>query len=186
MDSVALTTFSMTARSAEATRIGQAIEERVIGRDMQTDGPVLGEAILSRVEEVTALQMIDELGKLGADWDGYGGLPIDKLTIANSSEALVRLMRSGARGPDIAPNPNGTISFEWMTVHGSAHLEVGMTRYSFFLQAASARPFVTDGPAGHVPTELGTAIAAIVFPPVRSVAAIHRLIYTAGHDRTYR
>ena len=186
MDSVALTTFSMTARAAETTRIGPAIEERVIGRDVPADGLVLGQAVLSRVEEVTALQTIDELGKRGADWDGYGALPIDKLTMANSSEALVRLMRSGARAPDIAPNPNGTISFEWMTVHGSAHLEVGMTRYSFFLQAAGARPFVTDGPAGRVPTELGTAIAAIVFPAVRSVAAVHRLIYTAGHDRAYR
>ena len=157
-------------------------EERVVGRDMSAEGLLLPETTLARVEEMNILTSLAEFSRMPANWDGYGALPIDSETIGNCRVALPKLLRR-APAPDLAPKPNGTVSFEWSSNSGEAHLEIGKRRFSFFVKSSVGEAILLEGGASDVPVELGTLIAAIVFPPMRSVAAITKLEYTAGHDR---
>ena len=182
IDNVTQTTFSMAARPALADVSAVRAEERLIGRDLSIEGLMLPAPMLSRVEEAAALNILDELAAMPADWDGYGALAIDDGTLANSKRAVARLVRY-APGPEIAPNPNGTISFEWTSSAGTAHLEIGKTRFSFFVKPAGGVALAYEGAAHDVPSELGIIIAACVFPPVRSVTTITKLVYSAGHER---
>jgi hypothetical protein len=172
LDHVApLSSFSMTARA----------QELVVGRDCAYEGLVLPETTLMRVEEKRALDSLTEFGSLSANWDGYGALPIAPETIKNGKAVVAQLIRQ-APGPDITPNPNGTLFFEWVSPCGAAYLEMGKTRFSFFVKPAGGVAIPAEGAATEVSAELGALIAAIVFP-VRSVAATTKLRYTAGHER---
>ena len=93
-----------------------------------------------------ALGEIAALGNLQENWDGYGGLPVDQMTVENAKSVIQRLaLRLPA--PEISPNPNGTISMEWTSPNAQAHLEIGMTRFSFFLKKPAASPLLREGDA---------------------------------------
>lgn len=66
---------------------------------------------------------IDELERLAVNWDGYGAVAIHADTIARARRILDALRAVGF-DPEVTPNPNGTVSFEW----DSVHIEVGRTR----------------------------------------------------------
>ena len=155
--------------------------ERVIGNGMPAEGLVLPETILVRVEALGAEVELSKFEALPANWDGYGADRIDAQSVKNARAAL-KVLRA-APAPELTPNPNGTISMEWETPSGLAHLEVGKTRYSFYVKPSGGDASVIDGDARNVPNGLGTVISAVLYPPVRSVAAITKLIYTAGHER---
>src|SRR5262245_20964910 len=72
-----------------------------------------------------------DFATLGPDWDGDGALSINPTVISNAT-AIARALGSAFPMPDINPNPNGTISFEWESGSGIAHLEMGKTRFSFY------------------------------------------------------
>ncbi len=106
---------------------------------------------------------IKELAQLPRNWDGYGALPIQEGTACNALAAADQLF-SWAPIPDIAPNPNGTISMEWESESGIAFFEVGRTRYSFFIDRTGASPIYADGAADAVPPYIGLLIQATLFP----------------------
>lgn len=173
----------MNARSGvPGFGFSEAILERVLGRDTPADGLLLPEAERLRVEVFTASIELDKLSALPANWDGYGAERIDSDVVKNVRASLPSLLRA-APAPEITPNPNGTISLEWASPTGVAHLEIGKTRFSFYVKSSGGRASVSDGDARGVPAGLGSLIAAVLFPPVRSVAAITKLIYTAGNER---
>jgi hypothetical protein len=181
---LAMTNVSLTAGRSEpgADRLGiQA--ERVIGRDMPVDGLVLPASVLQLVEQEQAVGTLSELRDLAPNWDGYGALPVSDEAMGNSKEALLRLLRY-APTPDITPNPNGTISFEWTSGQGEAHLEIGKTRFSFFVKPRRGKSILTDGPVSAINDELASLVTAIVFPSAGSLTAITRATYTAGYERT--
>ena len=64
---------------------------------------------------------------MAENWDGYGAIPIDPMTAVNADRLLSALRHIGI-DPDVTPNTNGTISFEWEWTSGSVHVEVGKTR----------------------------------------------------------
>lgn len=72
------------------------------------------------------------MADLRTGWDGEGAPAISPITLAEASSALEQLL-ARAPAPDIVPNINGTISFEWETDLGYAHLEIGSQSYSFLL-----------------------------------------------------
>jgi hypothetical protein len=65
---------------------------------------------------------------LTGNWDGYGGLPLHLDTQGFAKRAL-SVFQQHRIIPDLTPNPNGTISFEWSSALGTAHFELGRNRY---------------------------------------------------------
>jgi hypothetical protein len=176
-----LTEVSLTAGGPEERQAIPVV--RVPGSDMRVEGLVLPDHVLQLVEHERALAMLAELGRLPLNWDGYGALPIDRQTIGNSKGALLLLLRY-TPAPDITPNPNGTIGFEWNSDQGEAHLEIGKTRFSFFARANGGRPILAEGLVPGITNGLASLIAAVVFPSAGSSTAITKTTYTAGHEQT--
>src|SRR5262249_46266244 len=67
--------------------------------------------------EFAAHQLLRRIADLQDNWDGYGALPIQHNTALNAHLALNTLLLD-APVPDITPNTNGTVSFEWETQFG--------------------------------------------------------------------
>lgn len=101
-----------------------------------------------------------EICALEPNWDGYGGLPIHKDTANNARMALNAFQRWNA-SPELAPNPNGTISFEWETDQGLGHVEIGRTRLVGMIRLTGNRGIPISGELDR-PLELVKAVAEIV------------------------
>jgi hypothetical protein len=109
---------------------------------------------------------IAEIARMPDNWDGYGALTIKAATRRNAISALRSVLIS-APIPDITPNPNGTISFEWETDLGFAGLEIGQTRISFFCKTKSADPILMDASADDVfiaTVKIGELVFRSLFP----------------------
>lgn len=104
-----------------------------------------------------------ELGALQDDWDGYGGAAIDKSIILASREYFALLL-ANLPAPDIQPNPNGTISFEWTPRDGAAQLEIGKTHLSLYIKHPSGSPiFWTAESTVPVVARIGRLIASTLY-----------------------
>jgi hypothetical protein len=106
---------------------------------------------------------IGALAELQENWDGYGATRIQNQTIDNARIAADLVLRY-APIPDISPNANGTISMEWESDAGVAHLEIGKTRYSFYIARQADKPILEDGLAGQLAAGLGATVASALFP----------------------
>lgn len=74
------------------------------------------------VDQLQAICLLKE------NWDGHGGAAINARTGRYATMALSTFETYGL-APDIVPNSNGTISFEWLSAKGRAHIEIGKSRY---------------------------------------------------------
>lgn len=160
--------------------------QRVRGAQNQRNAGVphaRAENIFARAEEAQALKLLADYDRMQANWDGYGALAFDSETLRNSEKALSQLVQYAAC-PEIAPNPNGTVSFEWNSEHGSAHLEIGKTRFNFFVRGNGCAAHVEGGQASALPPKIGALVAAIVFPQVQSLTALTPIKFAVGNDRT--
>jgi hypothetical protein len=97
------------------------------------------------------------------NWDGYGALAVSSEIKGNALEALTHLANSTC-APEITPNPNGTLSFEWESNQGIGILEIGRTRYSYYIQPHGGSPFLGDGNADQVNPAVGLLVDAVLFP----------------------
>ena len=107
--------------------------------------------------ESVARRAMRDIEALEADWDGYGALPLSKKVRLNGWNAL-RLFVEANLVPDVAPNNNGTISFEWEIEGSRAHFQVGKTTYSMYIEEPSGKTHYFSGQAAEVP---GGAISAL-------------------------
>ena len=108
-----------------------------------------------------------------ANWDGYGALPIREETKDNALAALDQLTVSTC-APEISPNPNGTLSFQWETSRGFGQLEVGRTRYSLCIQPRHGSPIMEAGMASEIDPTVGHLLDALLYPkPSRPLSRIH-------------
>jgi len=114
-------------------------------------------------EVEAAKSEIDLLGTLQLNWDGYGGLAIQEDTKNNALFAAEQIL-VWTPMPDIAPNSNGTISMEWETEQGVGHLEIGRSRYSFYIQRTHGSPIFADGPTGQLAPLLGIIVSSVLYP----------------------
>jgi hypothetical protein len=104
-----------------------------------------------------------------AGWDGYGALPVSGETKKNALGVLHHL-ETLTCAPEITPNPNGTLSFEWETNRGFGQLEIGRTRYSFYVQPHNGSPFLDSGDASEINPSVGLLVDALLYPkPSRPV-----------------
>ncbi len=125
-----------------------------------------------------ARDAIDEYGEFENDWDGYGAKPIDPITLSNAHAAALALLSSWELpAPDLTPNSNGTISFEWESATGFAHLEVGKSRYAFFIKLESGDRFVRDGEASSVESLLAKLIQSALFPKRQPTPTLSNVSY---------
>jgi hypothetical protein len=121
---------------------------------------------------------IEELSTMPLGWDGYGALPISPATKYNALIAL-RGILSAAPSPDITPNPNGTVSFEWRTDQGEAHLEIGQTKVSFYIKPTSGNPIFIDASTENLLThsiEIGYLVSGNLFPFRHSTPSVTEII----------
>ena len=91
---------------------------------------------------VSALTQLDAIGALSDDWDGYGGAAIDAAAIDAGKVFLVQLI---ALPQSLLPNSNGTLSFEWESPYGRAHLEIGAEAFSFYAAPRFGQPTFLSG-----------------------------------------
>lgn len=80
----------------------------------------------------SAINTLLEIGTYTKSWDGYEANSIDPKIIESSIKLLTQFYHNIPL-PEITPNPNGTISFEWETKTSYGHLEIGITTYAFHL-----------------------------------------------------
>ena len=123
-----------------------------------------------------AKEMLDQFSSLPENWDGYGALPISPSTIDNVKRALDVVCRA-APIPEFTPNPNGTLSCEWESPEGHAHLEIGMTRFSFYVSPKAGASIPGDGQAIDVSSQIGTYVAALLFPNRNLARAVTPITY---------
>lgn len=69
------------------------------------------------------------------NWDGFGAVTPNPLTIENS--ILIANLFSSVLPTDVVLMPNGTISFDWHNENGVANLEIGVNKFSFYIESAS-------------------------------------------------
>lgn len=130
---------------------------------------------------------IDKLGGMLSNWDGYGALPLTAETLQNA-KATLRFVQMASPTPDITPNPNGTISFEWESERGSAHLEVGKTKMSFYIAGLFGEPIFLQSDTGNL-SDVGCWVDQMVsnylYPPqAHAVSAIQVGLHAYGRAAT--
>lgn len=106
---------------------------------------------------------VEEQAYSEPNWDGYNALAISSEAKRNALTAL-RTLELSAPAPSVIANPNGTLSFEWETDHGIGHLEIGRTRYSFYVRPNFGRAILADGDANEIGGFLGTFVEGILYP----------------------
>ena len=132
---------------------------------------------ISWMEKTASIRALDTIASLPDNWDGYGASHIEKLTAENAHEALHNLTQI-LPAPDITPNPNGTISFEWETQSGLAYLEIGMTRYSLFIKPMSGKIIPVDGAASRITRDLASLISSSLFPDQNRADTMTRIEFS--------
>lgn len=153
-----------TTSSTSFTPLRFAADHRAVP-PVQTPA-LLGQVPRSRVslhEEFAAHQLLRRISELPPNWDAYGASRIQPDTALNAHCALTVLLLS-APVPEITPNTNGTVSFEWETQFGHAHFEIGVTRFSFYVKLSVGPIIPLGGDAAAVPGAIGSVISALLFP----------------------
>lgn len=130
-----------------------------------------------RAELPVAEAIVDEIALMAENWDGYGAIQIANETARNVKAALSKLYNL-VPIPDITPNPNGTISLEWESAEGFAHLEIGRTLYSFYIKPRSGLPVLADGNADQIGSDIGSWLADMLFPLNSAAETITSIILT--------
>jgi len=113
--------------------------------------------------EFTAARRAIELAYPRPNWDGDGALPIREETKKNAL-AILNQLEIATCAPEVTPNPNGTLSFDWETSNGFAQLEVGRTRYSFCVQPRSSSPTLDSRDVDDWDISVGWVVDALLFP----------------------
>lgn len=126
---------------------------------------------------------ITGIASMESNWDGYGAIRISSETAKNTKNAIA-ILCSYAPIPDITPNTNGTISLEWETIEGFAHLEIGRTKYSFYIKPRAGKAILADGVTDNIEANIGKWIAEILYPSTRGSETITKITFFSNDLRT--
>jgi hypothetical protein len=125
-----------------------------------------------------AREKIEEFARMPENWDGYGARRISAETTQNALSTL-EMFPHNVPMPDIIPNPNGTLSFEWESPVGIGHLEIGRTRFSFYIKPRnSSHPVLRDWLVGYPHPNIGALVIRHLYPA--STAARISIILGGG------
>jgi hypothetical protein len=137
---------------------------------------VLWPADSSQWIEASATEQLDAIASLVDDWDGYGGAAIDAATIAAGKAFLSQLIELPH---SVLPNASGTLSLEWDSHMGRAHLEIGTEKFSFYAAPRLGPPTFLSGDAQvDDAEEINNALAAVT--QTSSAGAITPSDWTGG------
>jgi hypothetical protein len=130
-------------------------------------------------ERQHALSQIEEFAELEDGWAGAGSLAPTR-TILEIAKSVVLSPGFIAVFPDISAMPNGTIAFDWETDAGSANLEIGADKFSFYLDWENSF-FPLSGSSLMIPSlEIAEIIQVLI--PVRTIQHTRPVSYSdAGH-----
>jgi hypothetical protein len=127
-----------------------------------------------------AREAIEETSFNEPNWDGDGALAISREVKANAFAALEMIEMTAVPAPEITPNPNGTLSFEWETETGVGQLEIGKSRFGFYVQAQSGPAIICRGNTEHLNRLFGLLVNDLIYPRSGSEGAITDLVYASA------
>lgn len=81
---------------------------------------------------LTPEDVIDELTRLGANWDGNDGIPLDRSVAATAKDSLRLLAPIGLGIPFMYPSPTGGLIAEWEYRRGRITLHIETTGIQLF------------------------------------------------------
>lgn len=123
------------AITAPLVGLSEALGSMLAGLGSATSSLVNGQysdlARATRIE--TALEALAEFTTLQDGWNGAGSLAPSWQALSASIAFLSR-MQGTVGQVELTPNESGTISFEWETQRGYAHIEVGRTKYALSIE----------------------------------------------------
>lgn len=103
--------------------------------------------------KTTSLEALNDISHLMDNWDGEQARAPHARVIENTKYIFKELLDI-TFPPTITPNNNGTISCEWETAIGSAHLELGMNRYSMYIRSVTTDTQYFNGEIRNINTAL--------------------------------
>ncbi len=127
-------------------------------------------------EKQSALHTIQVFAKFESDWDGYGALPIHE-TVVKIARQFINSLPDHLPFPDLTPDTNGTISMDWETREGIAHLEIGKTRYSLYIKRHIGSAVLRDGKSTALAVDVASLIGALLYPSRYHNAPVTRISY---------
>ena len=138
-----------------------------------------------RAEIAATKTKVREFAQLDEGWDGYGAAKISAETLQNALNAIENVLQF-APAPDVIPNSNGTISFEWENSIGIGHLEIGKTKFSFYIKRQTGDPTLVDGLANQLSSNIGEKVAHLLYPELVSTNPITAIDIHGRLRNTYR
>jgi hypothetical protein len=114
-------------------------------------------------EFAAARDAVERMAFAEANWDGYGASPISFQTKVNAKVVLAQLEQC-VPAPQVSANSNGTFSFEWETDQGAAHLEIGRTKYSFYVKPLAGAPYFAQGHVNQMDGTIGLRVDEGISP----------------------
>jgi hypothetical protein len=121
-------------------------------------------------EYSAARDAVEHMAFAEENWDGCGAVPINFQTKVTAKVALAQL-EAAVPAPQVTPNSNGTLSFEWETDRGAAHLEIGRTRYSFYVKPVVGVAYFARGHVNQIDATLGLRVNEGLFPKPSSTVS---------------
>lgn len=106
--------------------------------------------------------LLNTISQLRENWDGYGAIAIEEPAITNAQRFLARFEELGFSPQFIFPSSAGTINFEWESVFGSAHMEIGNSTFGFYTSPVAGESIMDGGLfEGLNANKIGFALAGI-------------------------
>jgi hypothetical protein len=124
-------------------------------------------AIIWQAYRSETKEEIDQLESLEANWDGYDADAISEQA-CGAARSFLASLPSSFETPDLSPNPTGTISMEWTTTGGKAQLELGKTKFSFYVRPTGGGTMYHKGELSH--TDQVYAFLSVLYYSPRPLA----------------
>ncbi len=83
-------------------------------------------------EQAALRHQLREISELDEDWDGSGAVAVSFTAIQHAEAVLNELLPRGVIPGFVMPTTAGTVAFEWESVLGTAHLEIGNSTFGFY------------------------------------------------------
>ena len=134
----------------------------------------------------SATAAIEAMTGMDDNWDGFGARQINQQTRNNCLACLPWLLLL-APSPEITPNPSGTLSFEWESEKGAAHLEVGQSKLSFYVKIYDGKSYYIDGNTTDFQfhsMSVGSLVSSNLFTPNHNPSSFQKISVTANESYT--
>jgi hypothetical protein len=112
-------------------------------------------------EGIQAVENIRSFAELQDNWADEGSLAPSQ-DVLRHAEQIAKQMAMSIGFAEISAMPNGTIAFDWDTERGSANLEIGKTRFSFYIKTEDGF-YPLSGPCSAFPSAIDEVIATHLF-----------------------